>query len=48
MIKEAKKTAEYFDSLNSIKNEGKRVAEMIQSSTHVVVFTGKNINKKIL
>ena len=40
MFKEAIKTAEYFDSLEGIKKEGKRLADMIKSSSHVVVFTG--------
>lgn len=42
LVKEADKTAEYFDSLVGIKEEAKRVAKMIRKSGFCVAFTGKN------
>jgi mono-ADP-ribosyltransferase sirtuin 6 len=40
LIREAKKTAEYFDSLEQIKHEASRVAGMLKSAKHCVAFTG--------
>ena len=40
LFKEAIKTAELFDSIETVRNEGLKVAEMIKKSKHCVVFTG--------
>ena len=40
MIKEAKKTAEFFNSYDEIIKEGERVAKMLLSAKHATVFTG--------
>ena len=40
MIKEAKKTAEFFNSYDEIRKEGDRVAKMLLSAKHATVFTG--------
>lgn len=40
LIREAKKTAEFFDSADHIVREAQRVADMIKSSKHCIVFTG--------
>lgn len=40
-IREAEKTAEYFDSWTRVQVEASRVAQMIRESKHAVVFTGK-------
>lgn len=40
LIREAKKTGEYFDSVEQIKHEASRVAGMLKSAKHCVAFTG--------
>ncbi|XP_061192715.1 NAD-dependent protein deacetylase Sirt6-like isoform X2 [Saccostrea echinata] len=44
LIREARKTAEFFDSGEQIKKEASRVAEMLKSAKHCVVFTGAGIS----
>ena len=44
MIKEAKKTAEFFNSCDEIKKEGERVAKMLLSAKHATIFTGIAMN----
>ncbi|XP_013397093.1 NAD-dependent protein deacetylase sirtuin-6 [Lingula anatina] len=44
MIKEAKKTAEYFDCDERVKSEAKRVSQMIMTSSHCIAFTGAGIS----
>lgn len=41
LIREAKKTAEFFDSAEQIKKEASRVAGWLLSAKHCVVFTGR-------
>ena len=41
MIKEAWKTAEYFDSAEKITHEAKRIANMLRMSKYAIAFTGK-------
>ena len=43
LIKEAKKTAEFKYSYRKIRQEAKRVSDMIKSSSHCVAFTGNCI-----
>lgn len=44
LIREAKKTAEFFDSAEQIKKEASRVAGWLLSAKHCVVFTGAGIS----
>lgn len=44
LIHEAKKTAEFFDSAEQIKKEASKVAKMLLSAKHCVVFTGAGIS----
>lgn len=41
MVKEAKKTAEYFDSAERVKHEARRIAAMLKTADYGMVFTGK-------
>lgn len=41
LVVEAKKTAEYFDSKDKLKSEGRRIANMLRSSKYAIAFTGK-------
>ncbi len=41
MIKEAWKTAEYFDSQERVRNEARRIARMLQTSKYAIAFTGE-------
>lgn len=43
MICEAAKTAETHNSYQFIKDEGKRIAELLKQSNHCVAFTGKSL-----
>ena len=40
MIKEAWKTAEYFDSADKIAHEAKRIANMLRAAKYAIAFTG--------
>lgn len=40
MLKEAKKTAEYFDSKAKIRFEASRIAHMLLTAKHAIAFTG--------
>ena len=42
MLVVAKRTAEYFDSLDKVRAEARRIAHMIRASTYVVAFTGQS------
>ncbi|KAJ8307673.1 hypothetical protein KUTeg_014777 [Tegillarca granosa] len=44
LVKEAAKTAEFFYSMSGMKEEAKRVVEMIRKSEFCVVFTGAGIS----
>ena len=44
MISEASKTAEFFNSYSEIKQDAKRIAQMILSAKHATVFTGAGIS----
>lgn len=41
LVIEAKKTAEYFDSREKVKAEGRRIANMLRSSKYAIAFTGQ-------
>ncbi len=41
MIKEAWKTAEYFDSADKIAHEAKRIANMLKMAKYAIAFTGR-------
>ncbi len=43
MIKEAWKTAEYFDSQERVRNEARRIARMLQTSKYAIAFTGEYV-----
>lgn len=45
MVKEAWKTAEYFDSVERIKQESKRVSKMLKNAKYAIAFTGKWLEK---
>ena len=40
MVKEAWKTAEYFDSEDRVKREAARIASMLKTSKYAIAFTG--------
>ena len=40
MVREAKETAEYFDSEEKIQTEAKRLARILRDSKHCIAFTG--------
>ena len=40
MVKEGKKTAEYFDSMAKISHEANRIAQMLMTAKHAIAFTG--------
>ena len=42
IIAEAKKTAEYFDSVEKVKLEANRIASFLKSSNYAIAFTGLN------
>ncbi len=44
LIKEASKTVEYHDSVDKVQIEGARIAELIKSSKHCIVFSGAGIS----
>ena len=43
-IKEAAKTAEYFDSVTSLQHKAREIVQLILSSSHCVTFTGAGIS----
>lgn len=40
VVDEAKRTAEYFDSLEKLDAEANRIVEMLKSAEHAIAFTG--------
>jgi len=40
VVDEAKRTAEYFDSVEKLNMEADRIAEMLKSATNAIAFTG--------
>lgn len=44
LVKEALKTAEYHDSLDTVANEASRIADLIRNAKHCVAFTGAGIS----
>jgi len=40
VIEEAKRTAEYFDSVEKLDMEAGRIAEMLKSAANAIAFTG--------
>lgn len=44
LVIEAKKTAEYFDSREKVKAEGRRIANMLRSSKYAIAFTGAGVS----
>jgi len=43
VVDEAKRTAEYFDSVEKLDNEADRIVEMLKSAAYVIAFTGMYI-----
>lgn len=44
LVKEALKTAEFHDSLDTVAKEALRIADLIKNANHCVVFTGAGIS----
>ena len=44
MILDARKTAEYFDSLEKVQHDACRIAQMLKSSQYAIAFTGAGIS----
>lgn len=44
LVKEALKTAEFHDSLDTVANEASRIADLINRAKHCVAFTGAGIS----
>ena len=44
MVKEAEETAEHHDDKETLREEGRRVAEMIMTAKHCCTFTGAGIS----
>lgn len=44
LVKEALKTAEFHDSLDTVANEASRIADLINRVKHCVAFTGAGIS----
>ena len=40
MVKDALRTAEYFDSFQKIQAEAARIARMLKSANYAIMFTG--------
>jgi len=40
VIEEAKRTAEYFDSVEKLDKEADRVVKMLKSAANAIAFTG--------
>jgi len=40
VVEEAKRTAEYFDSVEKLDMEADRITEMLKSAEYAVAFTG--------
>jgi len=40
VVDEAKRTAEYFDSMEKLDMEADRIAEMLKSAESAIAFTG--------
>ena len=41
MVLDAKKTAEFYDSMEKVKLEAVRIAKMIRTASYAIAFTGK-------
>lgn len=44
LVKEALKTAEFHDSLDTVNREASRIADLIKNAKHCVAFTGAGIS----
>lgn len=44
LVKEALKTAEFHDSLDTVAKEALRIADLIKNANHCVAFTGAGIS----
>ena len=44
LVKEALKSAEYHDSLDTVINEALRIADLIGNAKHYLAFTGAGIS----
>jgi len=44
LVKEALKTAEFHDSLDTVNSEASRIADLIKNAKHCVAFTGAGIS----
>ena len=44
LVREALKTAEFHDSLETVGNEASRIADLIKNAKHCVAFTGAGIS----
>ena len=42
MIREAWRTAEYFDSLQKVQQQAERIARMIKQANYIIAFTGND------
>ena len=40
VVEEAKRTAEYFDSVEKLDLESDRIVDMLKSAEHAIAFTG--------
>jgi hypothetical protein len=40
VVSEAKKSAEYFDSIEKLDSEASRIVKLLKSAKHAVAFTG--------
>ena len=44
LVKEASKTAEFHDSFEQVRKEAARIASLVRSASHCIVFTGAGIS----
>ena len=43
MVREAWRTAEYFDSRERVERESQRIVDMLKSAKFAIAFTGKSV-----
>ena len=43
MVREAWRTAEYFDSMERVERESQRIVDMLKSAKFAIAFTGKSV-----